>query len=172
MGKPALNNKIRISLTMILFFGSLNTLITDFPVGFPEKSELQYSTGIFETERSLRATNHVKLTNIDGGKGYKVFSCSYSPFSNQRGSSCGDNKNLAPYINKEVTIGWYEVDSFLGFTNDMPQLVTIEMDGEVIRSYEHTSSKVSKIRNGVIYVLAPLFILMSLLTYWFLGKIR
>ena len=172
MSKPALNKKIRISLSMVLFFGSLNTLITDFPVGFPEKSELQYSTGIFDTERSLRATNHVSLTNIDGSNEYKVFSCSYSPFSNQRSSSCGDVKNLEPYMNKEVTIGWYQVKPFLGFKNEIPQLVTIDIDGETMRSYEHTAVKVARKRHGRIYVLAPIYLLFVLLCYWFLGKIR
>lgn len=172
MSKPALNKKIRFSIILIPFFGLSSTLITDFPVGFPEKSELQYSTGIFDTERSLRSTNHVSLTNIDGSNEYKVFSCSYSPFSNQRGSSCGDNKNLAPYINKEITIGWYKVDSFLGFTNEMPQLVTIEMDSDTMRSYEHTANEVIKVKNGRIYVLAPFFLLLILLCYWFSGKIR
>ena len=172
MSKPTLNKKIRFSLILIPFFGMLSNIIVNLPVGFPEESKLQYSTGVFEIEKAMQATNHVLLKDINGSNGYQVFSCSYSLFGNQRASSCGDNKYLAPYVNKEVTIGWYNVDRFLGFENDMPQMVTLEVDGELIRDYNYTFATISRVQNGRMYVLAPLFLFMLLLSYWFLGKIR
>ena len=172
MGKPALNKKIRFALILIPFFGLSHTLIADFPIGLPKESKLQYSTGVFGIEKAMRATNHILLSQIDSGNGYQVFACSYSPFGNQRASTCGDDEYLEPYINKQATIGWYKVDSFLGFTNDMPQLATLEVDGKVIRDYNYTSATISRVQNGRMYVLTPLFLFMSLLSYWFLGKIR
>ena len=172
MSKPVLNKKIRFSLTLIPFFGFLLTLITDFPVSLPKESKLQYSTGIFEIEKAMQATNHVLLRQIDNGYGYQVFSCSYSPFGNQRASTCGDDEYLEPYINKQATIGWYKVNSFLGFKNDIPQLVTLEVDGKVIRDYNYTSADVRRNVNNSLFIFTPIMFLIVALCYWFLGKIR
>ena len=129
MSKSLLSKKVNIFLAIIPFFALVN-LAVDFPVGFPDESKLQYTTGIFEIQK------------------------------------CGGLKNLAPYINKEVTIGWYEVDDFLGFKNEMPQLVTIEMDGRIMRSYEHTAEKVKTVKNDTIYLFLPGAFLFCCYFYW------
>lgn len=172
MSKPALNKKIRFALMLIPFFGISSNIIVNLPVGFPEENELQYSTGIFNIEKAMRATNHVLLSQIDNGNGYQVFSCSYSPFGNQRASTCGDDEYLEPYINKQATIGWYKVNSFLGFKNDIPQLVTLEVDGKVIRDYNYTSADVRRNVNNSLFIFTPIMFLIVALCYWFLSKIR
>lgn len=172
MSKPALNKKIRFAIALIPLLGTLSTIVVGLPVGFPEENKLQYSTGIFDIEKAMQATNHVLLKQVNGSSNYQVFSCSYSPFGNQRSSSCGDKKYLQPYVDGAVTIGWYKIDKFLGFTNDIPQLVSIEMNGEVMRSYEHTAKKVYQRRDSSFYILTPILFLMVFLFYWFLGKIR
>lgn len=172
MSKPTLNKKIRFALILIPFFGMLSNIIVNLPVGFPEESKLHYSTGVFEIEKAMQSTNHVLLRQIDNGHSYQVFSCSYSPFGNQRASSCGDNKYLAPYVSKEVTIGWYNVDRFLGFENDIPQMVTLEVDGEVIRDYNYTSLDVSRNVNSSLFIFIPIMLIMVSLCYWFLGKVH
>lgn len=159
-------------MVSLLFFAMIGSLISDFPVGFPENSELQYTAGVFEIQRAMKSTNHVLLKQINDNGDHQVFSCSYSPFSNDKSSSCGDTKYLEPYIDKEVTIGWYKINKLLWFENDMPQLVTIEMNDEIIRSYEHTATNVSNRRHGSLYIFLPLAFIICLLAYWFLGKVR
>ena len=167
MDKSVLNKKVSSLISLTPFFAIVFYLTMDFPVGFPEKSELRYSTGIFEIQKAQESANYVLLKNTDNNPHSQLFSCSYSPFSNGPASSCGGSKNLAPYINKEVTIGWYEVDDFLGFKNEMPQLVTIEMDGRVMRSYDHTASAVKNVRRDTIFVLLPLLFILACFFYWY-----
>ncbi|MGP5505629.1 hypothetical protein [Psychrobacter celer] len=136
----------------------------------PEKTEIQYSTGIFHIVTPAKFVNHVDLSRIGGSNDSKVFSCAYNAISNGRQSTCGDTKFLQPYVGKEVTIGWYRQQPFLGFKNDMPQLVSIEMNGEIMRSYEQTA----KTNDGLKYVNIGLYILAFLLSvflYWNNGRI-
>ena len=49
-----------------------------------------------------------------------------------------DRKNIEPYLDKPAKIGWYFQPDFLGFSNDFPQLVTLEVEGEQKRYYEKT----------------------------------
>lgn len=172
MSNSFFSKKARLTMASLLFLAMMSSFISDFPVGFPEKSELQYTTGTFEVQRAMKSTNHVLLKQINENDDYQVFSCSYSPFSNGKLSSCGGVKNLKPYSEEEVTIGWYIINKFLWFENDMPQLVTIEMNGEVMRSYEHTDSKVRNIRKSSLYIFLPLLFIIVYLFYWFLGKVR
>ena len=54
----------------------------------------------------------------------------------------------------------------------MPQLVTIEINDEAVRSYDDTAKKINDRRNGSLYIFLPLAFIISLLAYWFLGKVR
>ena len=40
-----------------------------------------------------------------------------------------------------MSIGWYRQQLFLWFKNNMPQLVTIEISDEAVRSYDDTAKK-------------------------------
>lgn len=106
MSKSILNKRIRFCMALFLLIAMLTSLLSDFPLELPQENGLQYSTGFFEIEKASEATNHILLRKVNGTSDYQVFSCSYSPFSNQRASTCGDNKYLEPYIGKEATIGW------------------------------------------------------------------
>lgn len=172
MSQFVINPKVRLIMTIILFSAMFRTLIIGFPIGFPEEGELQYTTGVFETQRAMRSTNHVLLKQIDSHNNYQVFSCSYSPFGNERSSSCGGKHYLEPYIGEKVTIGWYRVDKFLLFKNDMPQLVTIEINDKVVRNYSDTYADFNRTRSGRLYVLMPILLFITLIFYWLIGKVR
>lgn len=165
MSNSSLGKKLNFFLAIIPFFALAN-LAVDFPVGFPDESELQYTTGIFEIQTGGESENYVWLKNTHNNTRSQLFSCSYSPFSNGPTSSCGGLRNLAPYANNQVTIGWYMVEEFWGFTNDMPQLVTIEINGEVMRSYAHTAEKVNTVKNDTIYFMLPGLFLLCCYFYW------
>ena len=138
MNTSFFSKKSRFTMTLLLFLAMMGSLISDFPIELPEEDEIRYTAGVFEIQRAMKSTNHVLIKQINNSRGYQVFSCSYSPFSNGKSSSCGDTKYLKPYVNEEVTIGWYNIDKLLWFKNDMPQLVTIEINDEVVRSYDDT----------------------------------
>lgn len=172
MSNSFFSKKARLIMTLLLFLAMIGSLISDFPIGFPKQGKLKHTTGTFEIERAMESTNHVLLRQIDSSSDYRTFSCSYTPFGNEKSSSCGDTKYLESYRDKVITIGWYEIDKFLWFKNDMPQLVTIEKNGEVMRSYEQTATNVSDRRNSSLYIFLPLAFIIGLLVYWFLGKVR
>ena len=157
----------------VAFFIVMSAIFTvQFPTtNVPEKTEIQYSTGIFHIVTPAKFVNHVDLSRIGGSNESKVFSCAYNAISNGRQSTCGDTKFLQPYVGKEVTIGWYRQQPFLGFKNDMPQLVSIEMNGEIMRSYEQTA----KTNHGLKYVNVGLYILVflsSVFVYWNDGRVK
>lgn len=172
MSQFVINPKARVLITLILFAAMMRTLVIGFPIGFPEENELKYTTGVFEIQRAMKSTNHVLLNQIDSNSNYQIFSCSYSPFGNERSSSCGDKRYLEPYIGEKVTIGWYEVDEFLGFKNDIPQLVTIETTDKVVRDYSDTYADFDRTRSGRLYVLLPVLLFVTLIFYWLIGKVR
>lgn len=138
-------------------------------IGFPEEDKLHYTTGIFHIKERPRATNHVLLSKNDTNNDNQLFSCSYSQFGNGQSSSCGDTKFLLPYVDQKVTIGWYKQDKLLGFENKLPQLVTIEMDNEMVRTYKRTAEKIKSSRKDSLYL--PIFgLFISIIIYRRLGK--
>ena len=135
----------------------------------PEKSEIRYATGIFNIVTPAKFVNHVELSRIDGSSDSKVFSCAYNAFSNGKQSSCGDTKFLEPYDGNKVTIGWYQQKEFLGFENDLSQLVSIEMNGKTMKSYE----EVVKTSKGLQYINIGLYVLIFILSVWlYKGGVR
>ena len=171
MSEVTMQKKERILMTLFLSVLMIGSVIAGFPIGFPEESQLQYSTGVFEVKNVSRTVDHVLLKQVDSND-YQVFACSYNPFANGNSSSCRDLANLTPYIDKEVTIGWYKVDKFLGFTNDMPQLVTMVTDGEVMQTYTQTARYVSQSRRNSLYIYFPMLFPSILFLYLFLGALR
>lgn len=172
MSQFVINPKVRLIMTLILFSAMFRTLIIGFPIGFPEEDELQYTVGVFDTQRPMKSTNHVLLSQTSESNDPIVFSCSYSPFGNERSSSCGDKRYLEPYIGEKLTIGWYRIDKFLWFKNDMPQLVTIEINDKVVRDYSDTYADFNRTRSGRLYVLMPILLFITLIFYWLIGKVR
>lgn len=149
-------------IVSVIFFIVISTIFAmKVPAtDLPEKSEIQYSTGIFHIVTPAKFVNHVELSRIDGSNDSNVFSCAYNAFSNGKQSSCGDTKFLKPYVDKKVTIGWYQQKAFLGFENELPQLVSIELDSKIMKSYEETV-KTSK---GLQYVNIGLYIFVFILS--------
>ena len=86
------NKKSRFTMTLLLFLAMMGSLISDFPIELPEEDEIRYTAGVFEIQRAMKSTNHVLIKQINNSRGYQVFSCSYSPFSNGKSSSCDDTK--------------------------------------------------------------------------------
>ena len=137
-------------------------------IGFPKEDSLFYTTGILGLHDNVRHTKHLTLDNVAGKSETQVFACGYSFFDNGRSSDCGNNF-YKPYLNKEATIGWYIQDKFLIFKNNVPQVVTVEVDDKSIISYTDTLRKINsknKIYRFMILFAFPLSVFM----YWSFSK--
>lgn len=171
MDHSRIEKKERLLLTLFMFLIMMGSLIRNFPLYLPEENKLQYTTGVFDIYPDSRTVDHVALKRVKNSHDKQVFACSYSPLGNGNSSSCGGLRDLTPYIDKEVTVGWYETEALLGVTNRLPQLVTIEVDGEVRRSYANTAATIDVRRRDSLYIYLPLYFPLTLLIYWFLGKL-
>ncbi|MBH0095974.1 hypothetical protein I6E61_06180 [Psychrobacter sp. NZS113] len=138
-------------------------------IGFPKEVSLFYTTGILGLHDNMRHTKHLTLDNVAGKTETQVFACGYSFFDNGRSSNCG-NSSYKPYLNKEATIGWYIQDKFLIFKNNVPQVVTVEVDDKVIISYTDTLRKINS--KNKLYRFMILFAFpFSVFMYWLFSKV-
>lgn len=125
-----------LNILFILFFVTI-TFLEWQGRGLPQESELQYSEGIItNTEFSIA----IQPTNNPNQ--YMLFGCSYNVFSFVVSGSCMSPKYLEPIIGKNAVIGWYYQSSFLGRSNKLPQLVTLEVEegeNDLQITYEDTA---------------------------------
>lgn len=162
--------KFDFCLSLIIALGLIYIVISNYQgIGFPKEHQLNYTIGVFSIVKQPQGRNHVQLNHISGKHKTMLFTCSYSPFGNPSTSSCGDTKFLEPYVNKVVTVGWYEQPDFLGFKNDTPQLVTIEVDGQVMRSYASRAEYIEKTKKFDLYIFLPASLLSFPFFYWLFG---
>lgn len=162
--------KFDLFLSLIAALGLIFIGMSNYQgIGFPKKNELKYTTGVFNIDEQPEFINYIILTRTENSSDNPLFACSYSPFGNGASSSCGDKKFLTRYVDNIVTIGWYEQEYFLGFKNNVYQLVTIEMNNEIKRSYDETASLVRESGEFYSYVFIPISILSFPFFYWLFG---
>ncbi len=165
-----IKRKLDFYLSVSLFVFILISMTTKYAgIGFPKEDSIFYTTGILGLHDNVRHTKHLTLDNVAGKTETQVFACGYSFFDNGRSSDCG-NSFYKPYLNKEATIGWYIQDKFLIFKNNVPQVVTVEVDDKVIISYTDTLRKIN--RKNKLYRFMILFAFpFSILMYWLSSKV-
>lgn len=157
-------------LSLIISLGFMYSVVTGYiGIDFPKENELSYTTGIYSIVEQPEYVNHIMLSQINQNNDSQLFTCSYNSFGNGSSSSCGDKKYLTPYVGNMVTIGWYEQKKFLGFKNDVAQMVTIEANGKIIRSYHETFDYIKSMNNFSLYMDIPFSILSFPLFYWLFG---
>ncbi len=174
MARVFIKRKGDFFLASSLFIGG--SLLTNYPgIGFPKESELQYYTGKLDILKAVAGDSHSRSTNNHiafynkSTKTIHEFSCSYSALDSDY-NGCGSDADFAPYIGKTVTVGWYQPDKLLGFTNKRGQMVTLQTRDKVIRSYKNTLALVKKEQKSSRYFIFFTF-LLSLLLYWLFGKV-
>lgn len=116
-------------------------------IGFPDLSELQYSSGklaVIETragDHHSRSTNKYPAFYDKKTRTIQEFSCAYKAMGGDH-DGCGSYEYFEPYIGKQVKIGWYKQDALFGIQNKRPQLVTLTSEDTIIRSYEDTLAEI------------------------------
>ncbi|MBO6225109.1 MAG: hypothetical protein J6N72_06625 [Psychrobacter sp.] len=164
---PKRKSDFFMSITFCLFvFISMGTKYAG--LGFPQKDELSYTTGKLGLTDNVRNTKHLTLNGKEVKVSNQIFACGYSFFGNGRSSDCG-NKFYDDYLNKQVVIGWYVQDRFLFFKNDLPQLVSLEVDNKTVISYEDTVQKIET-KNKIYKFWLFMAPLLSMLFYFVLFK--
>lgn len=108
---------------------------------FPIKENIVYSDGILKTTKRRINHHHTVIDIVIVPVGNKMgitYYCDYTAQHKARLSSCFLEEHITPYLNENVRVGWYKKDDVLWFHNPYPQLVSLEVDGKVIRSYEES----------------------------------
>lgn len=118
---------------------------------FPIKENIVYSDGILKTTQRRASRHHtvadVVLVPFDKKAGITYY-CNYTARHTAVLSSCQPEEKITPHRNQSVRIGWYQKSDVLWFHNPHPQLVSLEVNGKVIRSYDD-SFKIAKGRIGI-----------------------
>jgi hypothetical protein len=146
-----LDHKIFSAFTLLIAGGlMLNATFGWQGMGFPKKSELMYSKGTLESlttglHKSRRS--YVALRSPERASQKIVYGCTYSAYDSGF-ASCVGERTLKPYLGKQATVGWYYQPQFLGFQNNTPQLVSLEVEGKYLKTYEDRL-KINTIKNRI-----------------------
>lgn len=117
---------------------------------FPDESQLNYSEGTLKVERQrtgkASTAYFIVVTPKNSLRGVNYY-CSYAAYHDLATAWCLRKEELEPHLDKQVRVGWYKQKSFLWFDNPYPQLVSLSVNGETIRSYDDTLNLIQK-HNG------------------------
>lgn len=129
---------------------------------FPDESEINYSEGTLKVERQrtgkASTAYFIVVTPKNSLRGVNYY-CSYAAYHELATAWCLRKEELEPYLNQQVRVGWYQQKSFLWFDNSHPQLVSLSVNGKIIRSYDDTLNLIKKnndrarIGNIVIFII-------------------
>lgn len=157
-----------ILFLLCLSFMPVNNFLEWRGRDFPQKSELNYSTGTLEYSRApgKNSTSFIILRSIDGSGQDTAFGCSYTAFTSSTTGSCMGLRSVEPYLAKRAKVGWYYQSEFLGFKNNRPQLVSLEVDGKYIKTYEETK-RIYKITNKSGLFICLFFMALSIFIFIF-----
>ena len=177
MGRFYPIRKVDLFSAMSLFLGSCVLMMTYPDMSIPQKSELHYYSGKLgvlsvRTDHNSKSTDQYLAFYDKKTKTILEFSCAYSQaFFGTSDRSCGSKNDFKPYVGKMATIGWYRQDGILGDTNNRLQMVILKSGDKVIHSYEDTMMEVKRRKTTLKYSIF-FTALLSVLTYWMLGKLN
>lgn len=156
-----------VGVIVFLFFGLMQeTLLKTFIIGYglPKENELQFETGYLKSYSetitlSSRGSNETRkysrpvivLTkNLNTATG-DSYHCNYD-YGVTKTSYCF-NEDYIPkeYIRQFVKIEYYYQKDFLWLKDNRRKLVTLEVNGKTVISYQDTKDKIKSERNFVIF---------------------
>lgn len=123
---------------------------------FPNQNELHYTSGILQQNQEMvgsRAKYFITIISLMDKKNSTRmnFFCDYTAYIGSSMSECLSKEKLTPHLNKPATIGYYYQKDFLWFHNPAPQLVTLEIDGQVISSYQDKVLEIKRRQKSYLY---------------------
>lgn len=142
------NSVIRLICAFLFSFGIIYTSMFYQSFGFPNANEIQYKTGVFKTYKKNAGggrggSNIVTSIALASDKGHITdFDCSYSAL--EQPTYCFSIEQLTNYRNQQAQIGYYYQKDFLWFSNKLPQIASLEINGKQIQSYQETKQKIKE----------------------------
>lgn len=139
----------------IVWFGILSPLSELGGRGIAELDRVQYSEGILNVsyQKVLKGSDYnVLLLKEQNSNQWTEYYCGYSARHFARANWCFTDEQIEPYKNKHAKIGWYYQDRFLWLKNPHPQLVSLQVDGKEIRSYEQTKNLSERYKKSGVYL--------------------
>lgn len=123
-----------MSVILVVYYGFLFPILKWQGRDFPQKSEIQYSEGIFyfdEIRTASRSGSTVTdMYLVENGQKIRYY-CGYSAYHIASSDYCfPNNEDARAYIGKTVKVGWYYQQDFLWFHNPHRQLVDFKVNGE------------------------------------------
>lgn len=165
-----------IGLFMLIWLGVIGPLSSLEGRGFPEPDELQYSEGILNVsyQKVLKGSDYnVLLLKEQNSNQWTEYYCGYSARHFARANWCFTDEQIEPYKNKHAKIGWYYQDRFLWLKNPHPQLVSLQVDGKEVRSYQDTKDFVKRDNKPSLYIwiVYSIFMCSISIVFYYLGAI-
>ncbi|WP_296208618.1 hypothetical protein [Psychrobacter sp. UBA3480] len=103
----------------------------------PSQEEMQYTFGLVGVD-SNDGIATISVLPSATLKDQITFGCAYSMKADPVSNQCLDASLLAPIKGSVATVGWYKLKSVLGYKNSYPQMVSLEVNGKYIKSYNET----------------------------------
>lgn len=102
------------------------------------QDDIQYSLGVVGINKTSDGTAMLTLLPSALLKDTMYFGCSYSMNLSANGNKCLDEKTLALAKGEFAKVGWYEPKGVFTIKNPYPQMVSIEVDGKYLKSFNET----------------------------------
>ena len=101
----------------------------------PLEQELHHISGVLKTVTVAKdkrsPIKHISIYDKTNNKQLTI-ACGDHVFPRYLFTDC---THFEQYQGKQAKIGWYQQTDVLWFSNDIPQMATVEVEGNVIRSY-------------------------------------
>lgn len=156
---------------MVLWFCLIRPFFMWEGRDFPKESEILYAEGMILASTipsASRSGSRVGAMEIcETAKECHSYHCGYSAYYLPSLQSCFNNyKNLKPYHRKKAKVGYYYQKDFLWFHNPHRQMVSLEVENEVIKSYKGTQIYIKR-HHEIEIILNALISIVAMIAYYF-----
>lgn len=114
-------------------------------IDVPKEKDLTYSEGILGFQYGAKSRVFLTLTHIEEPSKTIVFGCTHSVYVTVENTECISLNNLESLVGKRAKIGWYEQNSKMWYKNNIPQLVTLQVESKERISYQDTVDENKKL---------------------------
>lgn len=103
----------------------------------PSQEQVQYTIGLvgIDSKNGIATLSVLPSPTL---KDQVTFGCGYSMKSDPKSNQCLDESLLNPIKGTVATVGWYKLRSGFGHKNPYLQMVSLEVGGEYLKSYNET----------------------------------
>lgn len=169
-----------ISLNGYFIINTLARIRGDY---IPKIHEIEYSEGLLRAyykkfdEDDGDGARDLLVVQMSGQKFTKkplsnIYYCNYNVIHKPNTSFCLKEDEIVQHNGKPAKIGWYVSKPFLWYDNPYPQLMTLEVDGKSIISYDYMQSELKemnrsdKVIDFIFLIFITFFMMIFMLIPW------